>query len=202
MQTEYGHRLITVLLAFMFVTVFIVKNRGSRFQETGAAVFYPADQTTLVSAVNGDLLHPGIYPLLRETRVSELIDAAGPKRNISAFSGDSQGNSAVEPGCLYNVSIDRSGNALLSKSPIPTPQKMLLGVPLDINSMNREDLEVIPGVGHSTSAKIIEYRERNGGSMKVSDLRMIEGIGEEKYSRIAEFFNPGKTAKHDGEKRK
>jgi competence protein ComEA len=55
---------------------------------------------------------------------------------------------------------------------------------VNINTAPAEQLERLPGVGPRTSARIIEYRQKNGGFKKVEELMNVRGIGEKAFLRM------------------
>jgi competence protein ComEA len=52
---------------------------------------------------------------------------------------------------------------------------------VDINKASAEELTQLKGVGPSTAAKIIEYREKNGPFKNPEDITMVSGIGAKTY---------------------
>lgn len=57
---------------------------------------------------------------------------------------------------------------------------------ININTADEEELQRLPGVGASTAAKIIKYREENGSFRKIEDIQNVKGIGEAKYNDLKE----------------
>jgi len=55
---------------------------------------------------------------------------------------------------------------------------------VNINTATADELTTLPGVGPATAARIIEYREKNGGFKKVEDLMNVRGIGEKTFLRL------------------
>jgi len=55
---------------------------------------------------------------------------------------------------------------------------------VNINTAPAEQLEILPGVGARTAARIIEYRQKNGGFKKVEELMNVRGIGEKSFLRM------------------
>jgi competence protein ComEA len=55
---------------------------------------------------------------------------------------------------------------------------------VNINTASAKDLEVLPGVGQKTAARIIEYREKNGPFKKVEELMNVGGIGEKSFLKL------------------
>lgn len=57
---------------------------------------------------------------------------------------------------------------------------------LNINTASQQELEMLSGVGPSTAAAIIEYREQNGAFVTVEELVNVKGIGDKKLQQILE----------------
>ena len=60
----------------------------------------------------------------------------------------------------------------------PAPQMV------NLNSAPAELLERLPGVGPKTAARIIEYRQKNGGFKKIEELMNVRGIGEKAFLKM------------------
>jgi competence protein ComEA len=60
----------------------------------------------------------------------------------------------------------------------PAPQMV------NLNSAPAEQLERLPGVGPKTAARIIEYRQKNGGFKKIEELMNVRGIGEKAFLKM------------------
>lgn len=55
---------------------------------------------------------------------------------------------------------------------------------VNLNAATAAELESLPGVGPAVAARIIEYREKNGGFKKVEDLMNVRGIGEKTFLQL------------------
>jgi competence protein ComEA len=55
---------------------------------------------------------------------------------------------------------------------------------VNLNTATARDLEVLPGIGERTAARIIEYRQKNGPFKKIEDLMNVGGIGEKTFLRL------------------
>lgn len=62
---------------------------------------------------------------------------------------------------------------------------------VDINAADAATLETLPGVGESTAAKIIAYRESNGPFTTVDQLDAVSGIGEKTMEKLRPLVTVG-----------
>jgi len=62
---------------------------------------------------------------------------------------------------------------------------------ININTAAQIDLEMLPGVGPSTAANIIAYREANGPFAAIEAIMDVPGIGEGKFEAIRDLITVG-----------
>lgn len=69
---------------------------------------------------------------------------------------------------------------------------------IDINKADSADFEQLPGIGEKLSARIVKYRDRIGGYVKVEQLKEIYGLQDSNFLKfkhllvIQKEFNPTK----------
>jgi competence protein ComEA len=56
--------------------------------------------------------------------------------------------------------------------------------PVNLNTATAADLQTLPKIGAAAAARIIEYREKNGGFKKIEDLMNVKGIGEKTFLKL------------------
>ena len=63
--------------------------------------------------------------------------------------------------------------------------------PLDLNAATAAQLDALPGVGPSTAAAIVAYREKNGPFQKAEELMKVSGIKQSRYDAIKDLVRVG-----------
>jgi competence protein ComEA len=62
-------------------------------------------------------------------------------------------------------------------------ERLLFGVPIDLNAAATDDLASVPGLTPRVAAAIVAERERGGPYREVSDLLRVRGIGPARLER-------------------
>lgn len=60
------------------------------------------------------------------------------------------------------------------------------GDKININTATQSELQTLNGVGETTAAAIIQYREENGMFKSVEDLVNVKGIGSKKVEKLTD----------------
>jgi competence protein ComEA len=70
---------------------------------------------------------------------------------------------------------------------------------INVNSATVEQFESLPGVGPKLAARIVEYRQKAGGSFKTTqELINVKGIGEKNFARIESYLTLGEGGSRSG----
>ena len=69
-------------------------------------------------------------------------------------------------------------------SPLPERCRYLLGMPLDVNRAEEEELELLPGIGPRLAGRIVEVRESIGRFSSPEDFLSVPGIGGKLVERM------------------
>ncbi len=65
--------------------------------------------------------------------------------------------------------------------------------PVNLNTANSEELQLVPGIGPSTADKILQMRKSYGAFKNVDDLLAIKGIGPKRMEKMRKYLTVGKT---------
>jgi competence protein ComEA len=184
---ERYRRLVIILLAVITaIPVVLISRRSPPLRA-------PAAFSMLLSVqgyvrISGDVRHPGLYPLSANIMTGTVIAMAIPVRLISVLEPAGSEVVPVSNGEALQLLVRSSGRALVTRGTIPVAERLVMGIPLDINSISEADLDKVPGIGPVLARKIVQYRQNNGGRMSVKDLLSVEGVGEKKCDALRKFF--------------
>ncbi len=187
-QAEVWYRFIIVALALAVAIPVVLKSRPSELAIAPAAFSVTASAKGYVR-ISGDVRSPGIYPLAANMVTESAINLAMPFKVPTAYFPVGRETYPLKNGADIHVKLRADGSATITSGSLPTAQRLVLGIPLDINAMNEMDFDRVPGIGPVLAKRIVAYRQNNGGSMAVEELLLIEGIGKKKYLRLSKLFN-------------
>ena len=69
-----------------------------------------------------------------------------------------------------------------------TKERMLLGIPLNPDTMKMDDWDALPGIGPALAQSIVMDRQKNGEFGSLSALMRVPGVGEKLLLRINKYF--------------
>lgn len=135
-------------------------------------------QQFLFVHIVGEVNTPGMYQLPIGARLVDAVFAAG---GLTEDADNSSVNLARELSdgeqiIVYKIGEQGSTDSISS------------GGLISINRATAEQLEDLPGIGHALSARIIAYREANGGFKSKDDLKNVSGIGDSIFSGFEDLI--------------
>jgi len=133
----------------------------------------------------GVVRRPGLYELAAGSRVADLVEAAGGARPGADLDRINLAEVVADGTQVY---VPRRGEPVAgpAASPAATGGDEPAAV-VDVNTAGPEELDTLPGVGPSTAAAIIEYRDANGPFASVEDLIDVPGIGDAKLAQLRDL---------------
>ena len=175
-----------VCAALLFVPL-VLKTRTNQEipVRTGFAVL-PKDR--IYVKVSGEVLHAGVYDISANTMADSVIRLAEQAHPLKRYASAASALPPLRNGAAVNLSGQPDGSLLLTVDHMTVPEKMILGIPLDIGVMSEADFSCLPGIGPVLAGRIVAWRHKNGGVLTVEDLARIDGIGEKKYKMLYKYF--------------
>lgn len=146
----------------------------------------PSAHGPIVVYVAGSVVSPGVYRLDADARVQQAVAAAGgaaadadlDAMNLAAPLRDGDRVYVPHAGVAVPPVIGvtgAGGGANIDVAP---------SGPISLNAASAAELDILPGVGPSTAAAIVAYREQHGPFASVDDLLNVRGIGAAKLDAI------------------
>lgn len=145
--------------------------------------------------VSGEVVAPAVYTLPPGSIVDDAVRAAG---GFTAAADPIAINLAQPLGDGMQITVPAKAAALPTPPPISAPPafrsggvEVDLGGLVNINTATQAELEALPGIGPSTAAQIIAYREANGPFTAIERIMDVPGIGEGKFGAMKALITVG-----------
>lgn len=143
----------------------------------------PSPSGEVVVEVVGKVQRPAVVTLPAGSRVQDALEAVGgPKPGVDT--SDQNLARVLADGEQIRIGLEPA--APVGASPQPTA-----GGLIDINTASLEVLQEIPGVGPVIAARIVTFREQNGGFRAVEELLEVSGIGEATFAQMQPVVTVG-----------
>ncbi len=149
--------------------------------------------------VSGAVHNPGVIRLQEGARVYQAVELAGGMTddadslsiNLARALRDEErihvlrkGETPLPGGSADSPDTLGHGPRSFSGSSDPGGLSDTSDDLININTADSDTLQTLTGVGPSTAAKIIEYRQRYGPFRAPEQLKEVSGIGEKTYGRL------------------
>ena len=157
--------------------------------------------------IKGQVINPGIYSLKVDSRVIDVIAAAGgltgeadtsvinlskkikdemviiiySKAEVADFHKTKEIEKQVEEQCQQ-----KNEEALINDACIKSEIEITKVGKISINTATKEELMTLTGIGEAKAKDIISYREKNGPFKTIEDIKKVSGIGDSLFAKIKE----------------
>ncbi|HEX7778031.1 MAG TPA: helix-hairpin-helix domain-containing protein [Vicinamibacterales bacterium] len=92
-------------------------------------------------------------------------------------------SSAIALILLVGFPIDSNAQSS-TQSPPAQAQPAAAAAQVNLNTATVAELAKLPGIGPAVAARIVEYRQKNGGFKKAEELMNVRGIGEKTFLKL------------------
>lgn len=128
----------------------------------------------LTVMVSGEVANPGVYDLNPGTNIRQLLNIAEPRFPASLMESPRL-DQIVENRSHYQFSSRLEAG--IRVIPLGVREKLVLSIPIDLNSASAEELDLLPYVSRNAARMIVEYRQKNGAIRDIDELTRIKGLG-------------------------
>ena len=186
MKTKKILRLSAYIVAF-FILVFLgmylsglTISESIEFENEG----YLTEEKVVVE-VNGKVKSPGKYSVPIGTPLHDVIYMANGITNDGDPKSVDLSKLITDP-CTITISELKTDET--KKDDL---QGFSNGEKCDINKATLSELTMLPGVGDTLAADIINYRDVNGKFKSIQDIKNVRGIGNKKYDALKDLIKVG-----------
>ena len=141
--------------------------------------------TEIYVQVDGAVKKPGVYTFSEESRVYELIEAAGGLLPEAYDLGINQAKRLADGEKIYVYTKEEIENGA-GTTDTQNPQGQTDDGKININTASVEELVTLSGIGETRAKDIIAYRNAHGAFSSPEDLKNVSGIGDSTYNKIAD----------------
>lgn len=148
--------------------------------------------------VTGAVLHPAVYELNPDSIIDDAVRAAGGfsrdanQAGINLAQGVQDGMQVYVPNIADEVApppiVSGGGAGATGGVPSRLGPDLFAGL-VNINRATAAELEALPGIGPSTAAQIIAFRDANGPFTTLESILDVPGIGEAKLAAIRDLIS-------------
>lgn len=148
----------------------------------------------IIIHIIGEVKNPGIVQLKIGERIVDAIEKAGGTTDDADLSKINLAYKVEDGQKIYIPSTEDEDiieDMYITKNSGQTginEKNGEEGSAININTATQTELEQLPGIGPSTSLKIIQYRDENGKFGDVEDIKNVPGIGDAKFDNIKEHI--------------
>ena len=167
-------KLLVLAVAIVVATALLISGQTSsepiRIKSSKKSTAISATQGFI--HISGAVRAPGVYPISSGMRLFEVVALAG------GFTAKASRDSIN----LARVVTDGEQVIVSGGNSMPANDGLV-----HLNTATALDLDKLPGIGPTLSARIVDWRKANGAFRSVEDLRKVGGIGDKLFAGLKQL---------------
>ena len=145
----------------------------------------------VVVDVRGAVESAGVYELPPGARVQDAVAAAGGLTEEADLATVNLARRLRDGEVVVIVELPAPGSTPQPTMSTGETSSESSSSRININTATAEELEVLPGVGQVTAARIIAFREQKGPFRSVDDLIHVQGISDRTIDGFRDMVTVG-----------
>lgn len=171
-----GVLVVTVVMIVIFQ--FIDPTAPATITQSIDTVANVGSGETISVSITGEVTRTGTYLLENGAILDDLIKvASGVTSNADELAYDT--SYVLSDGLAFYIAPKYNNTDVCSLEPI---------IKVNINNDSAEDMQIINGIGSSTAAAIVSYREKNGPYKRIEDIKNVSGIGNATFEKVKNYI--------------
>jgi len=142
----------------------------------------------LLVEVDGEVSAPGLYALPSGSTVGDALALACPACSLP---DREEALRSLQHGLRVTRLAD--GSLVLGSC----QERLLLGLPVDVNTADEQQLQQLPGIGPALSRAIVQERTQRGPFPSLDALQRVSGIGPRNLETLRPFLSVGQALGED-----
>lgn len=143
------------------------------------------EKTEICVQISGAVADPGVYRFPEDSRVYELIEAAGGLLPEAYDVSLNQAERLSDGQKIHVYTKEEAAEGLVPSEGADHASLTSEGK-VNINTASAEELTSLNGIGQTRAESIVAYRQEHGAFAAVEDLKAVSGIGDATYQKIAD----------------
>lgn len=156
------YRMLAVIVALCLVFSYMMTKKQNKEVKPQEIQVY----------VKGEVVNPGVYTLKSDSRIQQLVDAAGGFTDNADIDDINLSEKVIDEEVIIIPKLNINNNTSL----------------VNINTATGGQLDDLPGIGEGFAKRIVEYREKYGNFKKKEYIMNVKGIGESLYEQIKDMI--------------
>jgi len=180
-KITYPHQIMALIILAVFLALNCCRFYFSFINETQIENLSPC-----LLEVKGEVPHPGLYYYAYCPTADELLNASVQSRDENVTINQ---NSMVVLSNGTSLWVQKTRKGIrVARFSLEGKKKMLLGIPINLNTATSDDLSSLPGIGPHIADEVILFRKTRGTFSKIEDLKIVNGIGEKRFKKIEKYL--------------
>lgn len=160
----------------VLVSALVPKGGGTELARPEPSASAAAEGPVMLVHVLGEVVDPGLYELSEGDRVVDAVAAAGGFTEAAEQGGVNLARPLTDGEQLVVPAVGQA----------PAPGVVSDGR-VNLNTADQATIETLPRVGPALAARIIAWRDANGGFASVDDLLNVTGIGQKTFDGLRDL---------------